>query len=74
MPQWHSDVNFPFCISNDYTIYGVLYSSKSREALKKSNRRTGGYWLRMHAVDQVLNHFLAQSSDNQKIVVNLGCG
>ncbi|KAF2121476.1 hypothetical protein BDV96DRAFT_564320 [Lophiotrema nucula] len=33
-----------------------------------------GYWLRMHAVEQVVRRFLAESSEKRKVVVNLGCG
>lgn len=33
-----------------------------------------GYWLRMRAVDAVVEKFLHQSSQCQKVVINLGCG
>lgn len=33
-----------------------------------------GYWLRMHAVEQVIKQFLDEPSEKKKIVLNLGCG
>jgi tRNA wybutosine-synthesizing protein 4 len=33
-----------------------------------------GYWLRMHAIEQVVRHFLEADNDKTKVVVNLGCG
>ncbi|KAF3003637.1 tRNA methyltransferase ppm2 [Curvularia kusanoi] len=32
-----------------------------------------GYWLRMHAIEQVVKRFL-EEDDGKKVVVNLGCG
>ncbi|KAI4704021.1 hypothetical protein J4E81_001085 [Alternaria sp. BMP 2799] len=33
-----------------------------------------GYWLRMHAIEQVVRRFLEEENGKPKIVVNLGCG
>ncbi|KAJ4368304.1 tRNA methyltransferase ppm2 [Neocucurbitaria cava] len=33
-----------------------------------------GYWLRMHAIEQVVRHFLEDENSKSKVVVNLGCG
>ncbi|KAL6710068.1 tRNA methyltransferase ppm2 [Coniothyrium glycines] len=33
-----------------------------------------GYWLRMHAIEQVVHQFLKEDDGKQKVVVNLGCG
>ena len=33
-----------------------------------------GYWLRMHAVEQVIQQFLDEPAQKKKIVLNLGCG
>ncbi|RMZ72641.1 leucine carboxyl methyltransferase 2 [Pyrenophora seminiperda CCB06] len=33
-----------------------------------------GYWLRMHAIEQVVRRFLEDDNGKPKVVVNLGCG
>jgi|TARA_R110002003_G_scaffold96_11_gene7486 tRNA wybutosine-synthesizing protein 4 len=33
-----------------------------------------GYWLRMHAIEQVVRRFLEEDDDKPKVIVNLGCG
>ncbi|KAH9882131.1 hypothetical protein J1614_001303 [Plenodomus biglobosus] len=33
-----------------------------------------GYWLRMHAIEQVVRRFLEEENGKSKVVVNLGCG
>ncbi|KAF2631182.1 leucine carboxyl methyltransferase 2 [Macroventuria anomochaeta] len=33
-----------------------------------------GYWLRMHAIEQVIKRFLEEDDGRKKVVVNLGCG
>ncbi|KAJ4989151.1 leucine carboxyl methyltransferase [Stagonosporopsis vannaccii] len=33
-----------------------------------------GYWLRMHAIEQVVKRFLEENDGKQKVIVNLGCG
>ncbi len=33
-----------------------------------------GYWLRMHAIEQIVKRFLEEDDGRKKIVVNLGCG
>lgn len=33
-----------------------------------------GYWLRMHAVEQVVRRFLEEAPQRPKVLVNLGCG
>jgi len=33
-----------------------------------------GYWLRMHAIEQVVRQFLEEDTGKVKVVVNLGCG
>ncbi|KAL8738354.1 MAG: hypothetical protein Q9181_000825 [Wetmoreana brouardii] len=49
-----------------------------RYFVKKPHRRSPlihrGYWLRMHAVEQVVQRFLKEPSEKKKVVVNLGCG
>ena len=68
---------FEYCSSSAVRIAtsSILSSIPKRcEAQTSLIDGTGGYWLRMHAVEQVLNQFLARSSDNQKVILNLGCG
>ena len=49
-----------------------------RHFVKKPQRRSPlinrGYWLRMHAVDSVVERFLNHYTGKQKVVMNLGCG
>lgn len=50
-----------------------------RYFVKKPIRRAPtinrGYWLRMRAVDWVVEQFLQKPSDGmQKVIINLGCG
>lgn len=49
-----------------------------RYFVKKPQRRSPlinrGYWLRMHALEQVIRHFLDEPSQRKKIILNLGCG
>ena len=49
-----------------------------RYFVQKPQRRSPlinrGYWLRMHALEQVIKHFLHESSKKKKIILNLGCG
>ena len=49
-----------------------------RYFVKKPHRRSPlinrGYFLRMHAIDQVIKQFLDEKSKKNKIVLNLGCG
>lgn len=33
-----------------------------------------GYWLRMHAIEQVVKRYLKEDDGKGKVVVNLGCG
>ncbi|KAF1846610.1 LCM-domain-containing protein [Cucurbitaria berberidis CBS 394.84] len=33
-----------------------------------------GYWLRMHAIEQVVRQFLEEKNGRSKVIVNLGCG
>ncbi|KAF2473794.1 LCM-domain-containing protein [Lindgomyces ingoldianus] len=33
-----------------------------------------GYWLRMHAIEQVVRCFIEEDPERPKVVVNLGCG
>ncbi|KAF1927863.1 LCM-domain-containing protein [Didymella exigua CBS 183.55] len=33
-----------------------------------------GYWLRMHAIEQVVKRYLEEHDGKKKVVVNLGCG
>ncbi|KAF2829281.1 LCM-domain-containing protein [Ophiobolus disseminans] len=33
-----------------------------------------GYWLRMHAIEQVVRRFLEEDNGKPKVIVNLGCG
>ncbi|KAF2690400.1 LCM-domain-containing protein [Lentithecium fluviatile CBS 122367] len=33
-----------------------------------------GYWLRMHAIEQIVLQFLEEDSRKAKVIVNLGCG
>ncbi|KAF2032598.1 LCM-domain-containing protein [Setomelanomma holmii] len=33
-----------------------------------------GYWLRMHAIEQVVRQFLEEDDNKKKVIVNLGCG
>ncbi|KAL8870548.1 MAG: hypothetical protein Q9174_003437 [Haloplaca sp. 1 TL-2023] len=49
-----------------------------RYFVKKPHRRSPlihrGYWLRMHAIEQVVLKFLDEPSDKIKFILNLGCG
>ena len=49
-----------------------------RYFVKKPQRRAPvinrGYWLRMEAIEHVIRSFFHQSTDNKKVVINLGCG
>ena len=49
-----------------------------RHFVKKPQRRSPlinrGYWLRMKAIDHVVELFLNETPAKQKIIVNLGCG
>ncbi|EXJ84388.1 hypothetical protein A1O3_05055 [Capronia epimyces CBS 606.96] len=49
-----------------------------RYFVRKPQRRAPtinrGYWLRMRAIDWVLRQFLERSSEQKKVVINLGCG
>ena len=49
-----------------------------RYFVKKPQRRSPlinrGYWLRMKAVDHVVEQFMKESTSKRKVVVNLGCG
>ena len=49
-----------------------------RYFVKKPQRRSPlinrGYWLRMHAVEVAIRRFLEESSQKQKVILNLGCG
>ncbi|KAF2873459.1 hypothetical protein BDV95DRAFT_488734 [Massariosphaeria phaeospora] len=46
--------------------------------VQKFTRRTPlinrGYWLRMHAIEQIVRRFLEEDDGKPKVVVNLGCG
>ena len=46
--------------------------------VKKPQRRSPlinrGYWLRMHAVEDVVRRFLEEPAQKQKLVINLGSG
>ncbi|KAJ8116945.1 hypothetical protein OPT61_g1747 [Boeremia exigua] len=33
-----------------------------------------GYWLRMHAIEQIVKRFLEEEDGKKKVVINLGCG
>lgn len=45
-----------------------------RKPLRRSPTINRGYWLRMRAIDWVVRQFLEKPTDQQKIIVNLGCG
>ncbi len=49
-----------------------------RHFVKKPQRRSPlinrGYWLRMKAIDHVVQEFLNEPSEKMKVVINLGCG
>lgn len=49
-----------------------------RYFVKKPIRRAPtinrGYWLRMRAVEWVVQQFLERPSDQRKVVINFGCG
>ena len=49
-----------------------------RYFVKRPQRRSPlinrGYWLRMHAVEQVVRRFLQEPTQMRKVVLNLGCG
>ncbi|EXJ95824.1 hypothetical protein A1O1_00948 [Capronia coronata CBS 617.96] len=49
-----------------------------RYFVKKPQRRAPtinrGYWLRMRAIDWVVRQFLERSSEQKKVIINLGCG
>ncbi|KAA8565863.1 hypothetical protein EYC84_009679 [Monilinia fructicola] len=45
-----------------------------KKPLRRSPLINRGYWLRMKAIDHVVKQFLEEKSENQKVVINLGCG
>ena len=49
-----------------------------RYFVKKPQRRSPlinrGYWLRMYALEQVIESFLDDPSKKKKVILNLGCG
>jgi tRNA wybutosine-synthesizing protein 4 len=45
-----------------------------RKPQRRSPTINRGYWLRMRAVEHVVREFLERPSEQQKLVVNLGCG
>lgn len=49
-----------------------------RYFVKKPIRRAPtinrGYWLRMRAIDWVVQSFLEKPSDHGKVIINFGCG
>ncbi|KZF19406.1 leucine carboxyl methyltransferase [Xylona heveae TC161] len=63
------------------SVERIYYSHEPqffRHFVKKPQRRAPlinrGYWLRMYAIDYVVRQFLAEPSQKQKVIINLGCG
>lgn len=50
------------------------YESFVNKYIKRNPLINRGYWLRMHAIEQVVRRFLEEDSDKMKAIVNLGCG
>lgn len=49
------------------------YEPFTPKFLRRNPLINRGYWLRMHAIEQVVRRFLDQG-DKPKVIVNLGCG
>ena len=59
--------------TENHLAFTIFFLDKYSNATA-SDGYIGGYWLRMHAIEQVIKQFLEQPSEKQKIVLNLGCG
>ena len=45
-----------------------------RKPIRRSPTINRGYWLRMRAIDWVVRQFLEKDTEQQKVIINLGCG
>lgn len=63
------------CVSKLYLSHEPdYYEPFAPKYVRRNPLINRGYWLRMHAIEQVVRRFLEQDSKKPKVVVNLGCG
>ncbi|KAH7394983.1 hypothetical protein DE146DRAFT_66976 [Phaeosphaeria sp. MPI-PUGE-AT-0046c] len=63
------------CVSKLYLSHEPdYYEPFAPKYLRRNPLINRGYWLRMHAIEQVVRRFLQDDNQKHKIVVNLGCG
>lgn len=51
-----------------------FYEPFTTKFIRRNPLINRGYWLRMHAIEQAVRHFLEEDNGKSKVVVNLGCG
>lgn len=51
-----------------------FYAPFVQKHIRRNPLINRGYWLRMHAIEQVVRRFLVEDSEKERIIVNLGCG
>ncbi|KAF2744229.1 LCM-domain-containing protein [Sporormia fimetaria CBS 119925] len=51
-----------------------FYEPVTQKFVRRNPLINRGYWLRMHAIEQVVLQFLQKDEKKPKIIVNLGCG
>ncbi|KAF2451370.1 LCM-domain-containing protein [Karstenula rhodostoma CBS 690.94] len=51
-----------------------FYEPFTTKFIRRNPLINRGYWLRMHAIEQVVRRFLEEENGRSKVVVNLGCG
>ncbi|KAL5424881.1 hypothetical protein PMIN07_012053 [Paraphaeosphaeria minitans] len=51
-----------------------FYEPFTTKFIRRNPLINRGYWLRMHAIEQVVRRFLEEKNGRSKVVVNLGCG
>jgi tRNA wybutosine-synthesizing protein 4 len=51
-----------------------FYAPFTTKFVRRNPLINRGYWLRMHAIEQVVRRFLEEDNGRSKVVVNLGCG
>ena len=45
-----------------------------KKAIRRAPTINRGYWLRMHAIEWVVQQFLERPTDQEKVIINFGCG
>lgn len=63
------------CVSNLYlSDEPDFYEPFAPKYVRRNPLINRGYWLRMHAIEQVVKRYLENGDGRKKVVVNLGCG